>query len=187
MFSISLVAGHCILLFLIYKYLIYPSCLSPLSKIPNAHPTSPFSPLWILWKRYSEQENRSIHAAHQKHGDIVRLGPNEVSVACVDEGVRTIYSGGFEKWPWYENQFQNYGYVTFHSHCPACLSKSRLLTLVQCSKFVFHDIQQTPLHPKTNDIKRLLKILPAIIARTPQNIADDNPRPASPPPRQSFR
>lgn len=109
MFSLSLVAGSFVLLYLVYKYLIYPSFLSPLSKIPNAHATSPFSPFWILWKRYSEQENRSIHAAHVRHGDIVRLGPNEVSVACVDEGIRTIYSGGFEKWPWYENQFKNYG------------------------------------------------------------------------------
>ena len=95
--------------YLIYKYLIYPSFLSPLSKIPNAHFSSSFSPIWILWKRYKEEENNTIHAAHSKHGNIVRLGPNEVSIACVDEGIRTIYSGGFEKWDWYPNQFSNYG------------------------------------------------------------------------------
>lgn len=97
-----------VLSYAIYKYIIYPAFISPLSKIPNAHPSSPFSPLWILIKRFCEEENRTIHAAHVKHGDIVRLGPNEISVNCVDDGIRTIYTGGFEKWPWY-HQFDNFG------------------------------------------------------------------------------
>jgi len=109
MFSFSLIAVPLVLLYLIYKYFVYPAFLSPLSKIPNAHFSSSFSPLWILLKRYEDEENRAIHAAHVKHGDVVRLGPNEVSVSCVDEGVRTIYSGGFEKWSWYPNQFDNFG------------------------------------------------------------------------------
>lgn len=46
------------------------------------------------------QNNRTVHAAHQKHGPIVRLGPNELSVNCVDGGIRTIYAGGFEKHDW---------------------------------------------------------------------------------------
>ena len=110
MIPVALVVLPLTVLYLIYKYLIYPAFLSPLSKIPNAHFTSSFSPLWILLKRYQEQENRAIHSAHLKHGDVVRLGSNEVSVSCVDDGIRTIYSGGFEKWSWYPNQFCNYGY-----------------------------------------------------------------------------
>ncbi len=109
MFSITSVATLCTVSYVIYKYIIHPAFISPLSKIPNAHPTSPFSPLWILIKRFAQQENRTIHAAHVKYGDIVRLGPNEISVNCVDDGIRTIYTGGFEKWPWY-NQFDNFGY-----------------------------------------------------------------------------
>ncbi len=109
MFSFSLMAVPLVLLYSIYKYFVHPAFLSPLSKIPNAHFSSSFSPLWILLKRYKDEENRAIHAAHVKHGDVVRLGPNEVSVSCVDEGVRTIYSGGFEKWSWYPNQFDNFG------------------------------------------------------------------------------
>ncbi|KAL9601939.1 MAG: hypothetical protein Q9219_002163 [cf. Caloplaca sp. 3 TL-2023] len=50
----------------------------------------------------------TIHKAHVKHGPVVRLGPNEISVNCIDGGVRTIYAGGFEKWPFYD-QFDNYG------------------------------------------------------------------------------
>lgn len=108
MLPVASIAILCVLSYVIYKYIIYPAFISPLSKIPNAHPLSPFSPLWILWKRFCKEENRTIHAAHVKHGDIVRLGPNEISVNCVDDGIRTIYTGGFEKWPWYD-QFDNFG------------------------------------------------------------------------------
>ncbi|KAL8777930.1 MAG: hypothetical protein Q9213_007643 [Squamulea squamosa] len=41
-------------------------------------------------------------------GDIVRLGPNEVGINCVDGGLRTVYAGGFEK-PYFYDQFRNYG------------------------------------------------------------------------------
>lgn len=111
MISLFFIAGAYIVLYVIYVYVLLPVFFSDLSKVPNAHFTSSFSPLWILWKRYTNQENRSIHAAHVKQGDIVRLGPNELSVNCVDRGIRTIYSGGFEKWNWYPNQFDNYGCV----------------------------------------------------------------------------
>lgn len=172
MFSLSLLAGTCIILYLIYKYLIFPVFISPLSKIPNAHFTSSFSPLWILWKRYSEQENRAIHAAHVEYGDIVRLGPNEVSVACVDEGIKTIYSGGFEKWAWYENQFQNFGYVSALSAvCSLNLSRLRY---VQCPQRVLNDFEQRPLSAKTHDIKCLLEIVPAVITRSPCDLPDND-------------
>lgn len=94
--------------FIIYNYLIYPAFISPLSKIPAAHVTASWSPLWILWVRYTRVEVQTIHKAHLKHGPIVRLGPNEVSVNCVDGGLRTVYAGGFEKWSFYD-QFDNYG------------------------------------------------------------------------------
>lgn len=94
----------------VYKYLIYPSFLSPLSKIPAAHFTASWSPLWILWVRFSRVEVRTIHKAHHRHGPIVRLGPNEVSINCVDGGLRTVYAGGFEK-PFFYEQFDNYGQV----------------------------------------------------------------------------
>lgn len=85
----------------VYRYIIYPAFLSPLSKVANAHPTSSISPLWIWWVRYSFRENRTIYAAHKKHGPVVRLSPSELSVNCVDQGLRTIYAGGFEKHAWY--------------------------------------------------------------------------------------
>ncbi|PGG99521.1 unspecific monooxygenase [Blastomyces parvus] len=53
--------------------------------------------------------NRTIHEAHQKYGPIVRLGPSEISINCVDGGIRTVYSGGFEKHAWYSRVFSAYG------------------------------------------------------------------------------
>ncbi|TVY75893.1 Cytochrome P450 monooxygenase sdnE [Lachnellula suecica] len=109
MFSPSIPALSLIALFFLttYKFIIYPAFLSPLSKIPNAHWSSPFSPFWILWIRYCSYENRSLHAAHLKCGSVIRLGPNDLSVSDVN-GLRTVYSGGFEKGQWY-SIFDNYG------------------------------------------------------------------------------
>lgn len=109
MYSIPLLALLGGLLISLYKFIIYPAFLSPLAKIPNAHFSSGFSPVWILWKRYTSAENRTIHDAHQKKGPIVRLGPNDISINCVEAGVKTVYSGGFEKPNWYPNVFFNFG------------------------------------------------------------------------------
>ena len=93
---------------LVYTYILYPVFVSPLSKIPSAHRSCSFSSFLILWKRCWGGEVEFIHDAHTKHGSIVRLGPNELSVNCVDGGLRTIYTGGFEKPDWYPNLFYNY-------------------------------------------------------------------------------
>jgi len=90
-----------------FKLIIYNGFLSPLSKIPNAHWTAPFSPVWILWTRYRCYENRALHAAHLKHGPVIRVAPNELSINDVN-GLRTVYAGGFEKGQWY-SIFDNYG------------------------------------------------------------------------------
>ena len=79
---------------------------SPLGRIPPAHWSVAWSSLWILWIRYARRENRTIHAAHQRLGPVVRLAPNEISVNDLD-GIRTIYTGGWEKHPWYL-LFRNY-------------------------------------------------------------------------------
>ena len=113
MFEITFIpsaAGSILAIFILYKYLIYPTYISPLAKIPNAHFTSSISSAWILWTRLRCQENRDVFAAHQRYGPVVRLGPNELSINCVDGGIRTVYGGGFEKGEWY-SFFRNYGYV----------------------------------------------------------------------------
>jgi hypothetical protein len=107
--SIPILSASALLLLSIYKFIINPTFLSPLSKIPNAHWSAPISDLWILWIRYRVRENRVVHAAHLKHGSVIRLGPNELSINDIG-GLRTVYAGGFEKGDWY-SIFDNYGYV----------------------------------------------------------------------------
>ncbi|BAE58027.1 unnamed protein product [Aspergillus oryzae RIB40] len=94
---------------LLYKCIVYPVFLSPLSKIPNAHWTAPISPAWMLWKRFRSQNNRTIQAAHERLGPIVRLSPSEISINCVEGGIKTVYTGGFEKHEWYPRVFGSLG------------------------------------------------------------------------------
>ncbi|PGH16978.1 hypothetical protein AJ79_01362 [Helicocarpus griseus UAMH5409] len=99
----------------LYKFFVYPYFISPLSKIPNGHFTAPLSPAWILWNRFRMRGNRTIHEAHEKYGPIVRLGPSEISINCVDDGIRTVYAGGFEKHEWYPRVFGAYGTISMFS------------------------------------------------------------------------
>ncbi|KAK8053588.1 cytochrome P450 3A12 [Apiospora saccharicola] len=80
---------------------------SPLAQIPKAHWSCDVSPIWILWVRYTNKENRTIGEAHKRHGSIVRLAPYEVSINDM-ESVKTVYQGGFDKHQWY-SVFNNYG------------------------------------------------------------------------------
>ncbi|KAJ6102045.1 hypothetical protein N7486_004472 [Penicillium sp. IBT 16267x] len=89
----------------LYKGIIYPAFVSPLAKIPNAHWSVPISPVWMLWKRFRMRNNRTIQAAHERLGPIVRLGPSEISVNCVDGGIKAVYTGGYEKHEWYPRVF----------------------------------------------------------------------------------
>lgn len=82
---------------------------SSLSKVPTAHWTCRFSGLWILYVRWMDVENRTLYELHKKKGPIVRLAPNELSVNSYEDGLKTIYGGGFEKHGFYERRFANYG------------------------------------------------------------------------------
>jgi cytochrome P450 len=107
MISPTTISISTLLVFVIYKFLFYPLFLSPLSKVPPAHPTSPLSSFWLNHIRRKYVLNRTIHSLHLKHGPIIRLGPNELSVNS-PSALRTIYIGGFDKHHWYRDTFQNY-------------------------------------------------------------------------------
>jgi len=93
--------------YLIYRYFVYPAFLSSLNKIPNAHPLAPYTGLWILRARFANRENPTLYEAHQKLGPVVRLGPSEISVNCLD-GIRVVYGRNFDKHSFYPNAFSNY-------------------------------------------------------------------------------
>ncbi|KAL8750415.1 MAG: hypothetical protein Q9199_007086 [Rusavskia elegans] len=160
--SVSLLA---VVALLVYKFVIYPTFVSPLSKIPAAHLTASWSPSWILWIRYTRVEVQTIHQAHRRFGPIVRLGPNEVSINCVDGGLRTVYAGGFEK-PFFYDQFQNYGIPNMFStkESKPHAARKRLLSNVYSKSFIqsspeLYEVTRVILH------KRLLPSLDSFAAK----------------------
>lgn len=93
-----------------FKFIYAPLFLHPLRHIPSAHWSIPiFGDLWIIWQRYKERNNAVTYAAHREHGSVVRMGTNELAVNCVEDGIRTIYAGGWEKHAWYPQRFASYG------------------------------------------------------------------------------
>ncbi|KAE9368222.1 cytochrome P450 [Stipitochalara longipes BDJ] len=92
-----------LILHIIYQYF---GRLRSLNAIPNAHPTAPFSSLWLLSIRYRQRESRTVWESHKRLGPVVRLAPDEVSV-CTLQGLKTIYPN-WEKTVWYD-AFINYG------------------------------------------------------------------------------
>ena len=110
MASLTIIAIPVLLFLILYKYILHPLFFSPLSKIPNAHFSASLLPLWIRSKRKNGTGVRTLLALHEKHGPVVRLAPNEISVNSPD-ALRTVYIGGFEKHRWYLDAFVNYGTV----------------------------------------------------------------------------
>lgn len=92
----------------VYKIFIQQIFLSELSKIPAAHPTCHFSPFWIYYIRLFNIENKTLYELHKQKGPILRLGPNELSVNCYEDGLKTIYTGGFDKSEFYIRRFGNW-------------------------------------------------------------------------------
>jgi cytochrome P450 len=117
---------------------IYPIIFSPLSRIPAAHPLARISSWWITSVRYKKVELRTIHAAHERLGPIILLGPEEISVNCVKGGIQTVYSGGFEKGDWYDI-FANYPDVRnmFSMPCSRShASRKRMLSNIYSKSFL---------------------------------------------------
>lgn len=133
----TLVALVFLLSILIYKYLIYPIFLSPLSKIPAAHPLCTFSERWLQWQQKHERESKSLYAAHEQHGPIVRIGPKEVSVNSL-EGLRRIYTAGLEKHATFYEKFTNFGtsnLVSTVEHFPHSHQK-RMISSVYAKSYI---------------------------------------------------
>lgn len=101
---------------------------SPLSAVPNAHFTVPFSRLWILWVRATGQEFSTCLAAHRRLGPVIRLSPKEVSINCIADGVRVVYGGNWEKSNMYD-MFTYLGYAQ-RSHFTASKLTSKASTFI---------------------------------------------------------
>jgi hypothetical protein len=89
-------------LWCVFRPWIQQAAFSPLAKLPAVHWSCAWSPLWVLYLRYSGRELEVMHEAHQKLGPVLRVGPRDVSVSCYNDGVRTIYGGGMDKPDYYD-------------------------------------------------------------------------------------
>ncbi|PWY77408.1 cytochrome P450 [Aspergillus heteromorphus CBS 117.55] len=156
---LTLLLPSLVLVALIYKHLWHPYFLSPLSAIPNAHPTSPLSSRWITLRRHHTQDIHAISAAHRQRGPIVRLAPNELSVNSL-AGLRTIYTGAFEK-----DAFYSAAFINFHTpnlvgmlHNPPHARQKRMLSNIYANS---HLQNSRPMRVLSSHIlwKRLFPIL----------------------------
>jgi len=135
--SFSLVATLLLLSVLVYRYLLYPSLVSPLSKIPNAHPLCCITPKWFERERKQGRELKALFAAHETHGPIVRIAPEEISVVSL-EGLRNVYTAGLIKHPWYKAKFENYAtpnLVSMLDHRSHSIQK-RMITSIYAKSYI---------------------------------------------------
>ncbi|KAI0453870.1 cytochrome P450 [Xylaria acuta] len=149
----------------LYHCLLYPAIFSPLAQIPTPHWTCCISDAWILSARFHSRENRTLQAAHRKCGQIVRVGPRELSVNGI-EAVKTIYQGGFDKHSWY-SVFDNFGVPCMFSslHSRQHSIRKRMISNVYSKSYINASIAQAA----QSDIilnTRLIPVLEASVSQT---------------------
>ncbi|KAI9713247.1 MAG: hypothetical protein M1820_001234 [Bogoriella megaspora] len=82
-------------------YVIYQRYLHPLAGIPGPFWAS-LSRLWLVKHCRDGDMHRVMIALHERHGKLIRIGPNELSIADID-AIKTVYAAGtkFRKSEWY--------------------------------------------------------------------------------------
>ncbi|EOD52098.1 cytochrome p450 family protein [Neofusicoccum parvum] len=92
---VRLVADHKAAVFVVgpilatLAYVVYQLFLSPLAKVPGP-PWAKVSRLWITKHSWDGDMHRTVIELHNRHGNLVRTGPNEVSVANLN-AIKKIY------------------------------------------------------------------------------------------------
>lgn len=83
------------------SWVFYQRFFSPLAKVPGPFLAS-ISRIWITKHSWDGDMNRVMIQLHEKYGNLVRTGPNEVSVALLP-AIKKIYGAGskFRKSDWY--------------------------------------------------------------------------------------
>lgn len=76
-------------LLLFATYVAYERFWSPLSGLPGPFSAS-ISKLWLIKHTRQGRINRDLIELHSKHGTLVRIGPNEVSITD-PSAVKKIY------------------------------------------------------------------------------------------------
>lgn len=102
-----------ILLLLLYTYVLHPLFLSPLSRIPRAHFTSPLSTLYLTSLHRTRTLSPTLRSLHARLGPIILLSPREISLNTPTSlsKIYTSSGGGFERYSGFYQEFENYGGV----------------------------------------------------------------------------
>jgi len=97
-----------VLVYFLHELVIYPFYTSPLANVPG--PKLYAITKWrMVWTDFTKQRTKTIHEMHQKYGNVVRIGPDDLHFSG-DEPMRIIYGAGtvFSK-PAFYNLFSAYG------------------------------------------------------------------------------
>ncbi|KAI1163417.1 cytochrome P450 [Nemania serpens] len=158
-----------VILWSLYHYVLHPVFFSPLARIPTPHWTCSISDAWILYARYRSKENATLLAAHRRCGQVVRVGPREVSVSSV-EAVKIIYQGGFDKHLWY-SVFDNFGVpCTFSSaHSTHHSIRKRMVSNVYSKSYISASISQAAQSDHILNT-RLIPVLEVSVSQRPAGI-----------------
>ncbi|KAK4185788.1 benzoate 4-monooxygenase cytochrome P450 [Podospora australis] len=88
------------LLLALFSLLIYRRHFSPLRNIPGPFFAS-FTRLWHIHRILKGDQNLELIRLHEKHGHIVRIAPNEVSLSHPD-AVKKVLAAPLRKGDWYK-------------------------------------------------------------------------------------
>lgn len=80
-FILSFLTYGSTLLFSTVLYRLSP--LHPLASYPGPYPGR-ISKIWMAWKSMGGKQHLYYQSLHDKYGDVVRVGPNELSVRAVE-------------------------------------------------------------------------------------------------------
>lgn len=93
---VALATYHSVLLTSISLYRISP--WHPLANYPGPLPAK-LSKWWIVWKERHGKQYLYIQELHNRYGDIIRIGPNEVSIRNADAVAPLMGTNGLPKGP----------------------------------------------------------------------------------------
>ncbi|ATY65919.1 cytochrome P450 monooxygenase [Cordyceps militaris] len=147
-----------------YSFIVHPWRVSPLARLPVPHWSCRLSSVWILRARKNGAENAALRAAHRRLGNIVRVGPDTISVDGVD-AMRAIYQGGFPKAPWYR-VFDNYGVPCMFSTIGSRehSKRKRIISNVYSKSYIVNS-EAAKAQSRVILLKRLLPLLNSEAAR----------------------
>jgi hypothetical protein len=97
---------------LLASYATYQLLFHPLAHVPGPR-IAALTNLWKVYHIYGTQLHELLLELHERHGPVVRIGPNDVHIQDT-EAVVTIYKGGraFPKTSYY-NSWQAFNHNVF--------------------------------------------------------------------------